>query len=64
MELLNIKDKKQCIKCYAEIELDSNFCQFCGEEQPKSEVKEAEVIENEEIENNEEIEDNDTNNDR
>ena len=42
--ILELKDKKQCEKCHAEIELDNNFCPKCGAEQPKAEVLDAEVI--------------------
>lgn len=50
MELLNLKDKKQCEQCFAEIEISSKFCPNCGAEQPeeKIEVKEAEIVEEEE----------------
>ena len=46
MELLNLKDKKQCEECFAEIEISSKFCPNCGAKQPneKQDVKEAEII--------------------
>lgn len=33
LELLSLKDLKQCPKCHYEIELDFHFCPNCGEEQ-------------------------------
>lgn len=49
MELLNLKDKRQCDSCYAEIEKEAKFCPKCGTEQPEEvvEVQEAEIIEEE-----------------
>ena len=45
--ILELKEKKQCEKCHAEIELDSTFCPKCGTKQSGTEVKETEtVIEN------------------
>lgn len=41
---IRIKDKKQCIKCHAEIDENAVFCPKCGEKQPEIEVKEAEVV--------------------
>lgn len=62
-ELLGLNDKKQCKKCYSEIELDYKFCPNCGEKQDEPEKtnnqeetnepeKEEEII----IENFEEFE--------
>ena len=45
--ILELKDKKQCIKCHAEIDENAVFCPKCGEKQPEVEVKEAEVVETE-----------------
>lgn len=42
--ILELKEKKQCEQCHAEIELDSTFCPKCGAKQPEIEVKEAEVV--------------------
>lgn len=42
--ILELKSKKQCEQCHAEIDLESVFCQKCGAKQPEIEVKEAEVI--------------------
>ena len=36
-ELLGLNDKKQCKKCYSEIELDYKFCPNCGEKQDEPE---------------------------
>lgn len=49
MEILNLKDKKQCQSCYAEIEKEAKFCPKCGVEQPEEvvEVKEVEIVEEE-----------------
>ena len=54
--ILELKNKKQCIKCFAEIAADAAFCPKCGEKQPEVEVKEAEIVENEEKQNEENIE--------
>ena len=53
--ILELKNKKQCVKCHTEIEFDSVFCPKCGEKQPE-EVKEVEVVveEKEETENKQE----------
>ena len=47
MELLKLKDLKQCKNCYEEIEIDDNFCPKCGEKQEdkKEEAKEVEILE-------------------
>ena len=42
--ILELKAKKQCEKCHAEINLESAFCPKCGAKQPEVEVKEAEVV--------------------
>ena len=49
--ILELKEKKQCENCHAEIDLDNTFCPKCGAKQPEIEVKEAEVVD---IENNSE----------
>ncbi|MCI8699796.1 MAG: zinc ribbon domain-containing protein [Clostridia bacterium] len=62
-EIRLLNDKKQCIKCFAEIEKDAKFCLHCGAEQTVEEVKEVEIVENIEISNetvNEEVENNET----
>ncbi len=38
MELLNLKDLKQCPKCYFEIDLDYRYCPNCGYEQKMGDV--------------------------
>ena len=55
-ECLLLKDKKQCQKCYKEIEKDAKFCPNCGEKQKEEPAKEAEILEdleNTEIEEDE-----------
>lgn len=42
--ILELKEKKQCENCHAEIDLDNTFCPKCGAKQPEVEVKEAEVV--------------------
>ena len=42
--ILELKDKKQCEQCHAEIDLKNNFCPKCGAEQPGAEVLDAEVV--------------------
>lgn len=52
-ECLTLKDKKQCQKCYKEIEKDDKFCPNCGEkqtEEPSQAVKVLEKLENIEVE--------------
>ena len=44
-ETLELRDKKQCPKCFTEMEKDVKFCPECGEKQPETEpAKEVEVI--------------------
>ena len=50
--ILELKDKKQCEKCHAEIDLNNDFCPKCGAKQPKADVLEAEVVE-QDLENSE-----------
>lgn len=61
-ECLELKDKKKCTKCYAEIEKDVKFCPECGvkqEEESNQPVKEVEIVEKpEENQKNNEQEDN------
>lgn len=33
-ECLKLKDKRQCVKCFKEIEKNAKFCPECGAEQP------------------------------
>ena len=55
--ILELKDKKQCEKCHAEMDLKNNFCPKCGAEQPGAEVLNAEVVKND-LENSEVEQDN------
>lgn len=43
--ILELKNKKQCPKCHAELELEAVYCLKCGEKQPEEPVLNAEVIE-------------------
>ena len=48
-QCLELKDKKQCEKCFTEIDKDVKFCPECGakqEEPEKQEAQEVEVLEN------------------
>lgn len=53
MDILQLKDRRQCSNCYCEIDKEDNFCPNCGVKQEKEpeeeieEVKEVEVIEKE-----------------
>lgn len=72
-ECLQLKDKKQCPKCYKEIEKDVKFCPECGTKQEvetEETAKEVEVLDNKDdnknntekennCENNQENKDND-----
>ncbi len=44
-QCLALKDKKQCQKCYKEIEKDDKFCPNCGAKQTDKPAKEVEVLE-------------------
>lgn len=55
-ECLELKDKKQCPKCFKEIEINAKFCPSCGAKQEEVKVKEVEILE--EVENTEAEEDN------
>lgn len=43
--ILELKDKRQCEKCHAEIDANNDFCPKCGAKQPRAEVLDAEVVE-------------------
>lgn len=43
--ILELKEKKQCPKCFKEIPKEAKFCPECGEKQEEVEAKEVEVIE-------------------
>lgn len=58
-QCLELKDKKQCPKCYAEIEKNVKFCPNCGEKQTEEPPKEVEILEdleNSEVKDDNEIE--------
>lgn len=50
-ECLKLRDKKQCPKCYKEIEKEDKFCPNCGEKQTEEPAKEVEILED--LENSE-----------
>ena len=50
--ILELKEKKQCEQCHAEIYLDDQFCSKCGAKQPGMEVLNAEVVK-QDLENSE-----------
>lgn len=50
--ILELKDKKQCEQCHAEIDLNNDFCPKCGAKQPGAEVLNAEVVKHD-LENSE-----------
>ena len=56
-QCLELKDKKQCKKCYAEIDKDVKFCPQCGEKQEEIQeepAKEVEIVTEADKECNEE----------
>lgn len=59
-ECLELKDKKQCEKCFTNIDKDANFCPNCGAKQDKEQVKEVEILE--QTDNKNESDDNVENN--
>lgn len=44
-QCLELKDKKQCQKCFKEIDKDVKFCPDCGAKQEDEPAKEAEILE-------------------
>ena len=50
--ILELKEKKQCEQCHAEIDLEDQFCSKCGAKQPGMEVLNAEIVKND-LENSE-----------
>ena len=54
-QCLELKDKKQCPKCYAEIEKNVKFCPNCGVKQTEDQVIEVEIVENSEGKNEKHI---------
>lgn len=57
-QCLELKDKKQCPKCYAEIEKEMKFCPNCGKKQAEETVEKTEILED--LENSEVEEENET----
>ena len=56
-ECLALKDKKQCKKCYKEIEKEDKYCRNCGEKQTDEPKKEGiEKVQNIEVDPNHTIE--------
>ena len=47
MQILELRDLKQCENCKNKIERSAKFCPECGTEQPVEEVHEAEVVDGE-----------------
>lgn len=45
-ECLQLKDKKQCPKCFKEINKEDKFCPNCGEKQTEEPAREVEILEN------------------
>ena len=43
-QIRELKDKKQCPKCFKEIELEAKFCNYCGAKQDDTEAQEVEVL--------------------
>ena len=50
--ILELKERKQCEQCHAELDLDDQFCSKCGAKQPGMEVLNAEVVK-QDLENSE-----------
>ena len=44
-ESLELRDKKQCEKCFKEIERNAKFCPSCGAKQTEQPAKEVEILE-------------------
>lgn len=43
-QIRELKDKKQCPKCFSEIDKNAKFCNNCGEKQEEPEVHEVETL--------------------
>lgn len=43
-QCLELRDKKQCSKCFKEMDKETNFCPNCGEKQEEIPAKEVEVV--------------------
>lgn len=48
-QCLELKDKKQCPKCYSEIEKEMKFCPNCGYKQIEETVRKTEILDDLEI---------------
>lgn len=48
-QCLELKDKKQCPKCYSEIEKEMKFCPNCGYKQIEENVKETKILDDLEV---------------
>lgn len=46
--ILELKNRKQCPKCFAEIDVNATFCPKCGAKQDDVEAKEVEIVDNQE----------------
>ena len=57
-QCLKLRDKKQCKKCFKEVNKEDNFCPNCGEklEIDEEPAKEVEIIENSDSNENEQTE--------
>lgn len=66
-QCLELKDRKQCPKCYKEIDKEDNFCPNCGEKQVEETTKEVEVVEDDitdfDVEKEDIVEENNLDND-
>ena len=63
MQILELRDLKQCDSCKNKIDRSAKFCPECGAEQPVEEVHEAEVVDQGEEEVNPENEEEENSND-
>lgn len=63
MQILELRDLKQCDSCKNKIDRSAKFCPECGAEQPIEEVHEAEVVDQGEEEVNPENEEEENSND-
>lgn len=62
-ECLDLKDKRKCPNCLKEIDIDNNYCPYCGTKQEIEEAREVEV-EVEDIKNDEEKDDSNNDNEK
>lgn len=53
-ECLELKDKKQCPKCFKEIDKNMKFCPECGAKQEEEQAKEVELVGNNTLETTQE----------